>query len=510
MGIAFRPRMNANGRECERERDPAFFSCSIPIPLRSFAANSVFGILAAASLSTVAAAPARVQFSRQVLPVLSRECAGCHTGAAAPGGFSMENPDRLLAGGRHGRAVVPGKSADSTLVKYVLGQLKPQMPPGKPLALDTIALLRRWIDEGGKVDSMTPPPVWGGGVADAMPLKSGMPKPMAQPGAAHGPLALLPLPVSQAAPVTALAYSPDGQLLAVGGYHAVRLLSPTGAVVTALPGPVDQVLSLAWSSDGKHLAAAGGVPGASGELCLWDAPVSGSAWGKPRVLKEHADSIYSVAWRPGTMELATASPDKTVKLWDAATGKVTRTLKDHADAVFAVAYSPDGKWMATASADRSVKLYQAGTQNRALSLPHGDAVTAVAFSAKSDLLATACVDKQVRVWPVKAEVAQNPLRSHGEGEPVNALAFSAGGDAFAWGAANRKVRLWNGDVSSQRREMNDAADWIYSVAVSPDGKTVVGGGGDGKAYFWDAEGKLLRAMTLGGNGLVAATAEGKQ
>ena len=109
--------------------------------------------------------------------------------------------------------------------------------------------------------------------------------------------------------------------------------------------------------------------------------------------------------------------------------------------------------------------------------------------------------------PVKAEATQNPLRSHGEGEAVDSLAFSADGSTFAWGAINRRVRIFNGDVGGQRREMGDSADWVYAVSLSPDGKTVAAGSGDGKVYFWTtADGKLTRAVPLGPAAAVAANA----
>ena len=473
---------------------------------------SILFILSNAASSL--AAP-RVQFSRQVLPLLKRECMVCHSGPAAPNGYSMETAERLVAGGRHGAAVLPGKGGQSNMVRYLLGQLQPQMPPGKPLPLDTIALLRRWIDEGARIDSMTVP-------APAAASAAGSPRPSVPPSPR------LPL---AAAPVTALAYAPDGKLLAAGGYQVVRLIDPsTGMVTRTLAGPADQVLSLAWSPDGKRLAAGGGLAAAFGEVCLWNT----ATWGKPRIVRHHADTIYGIAWRPGAPELATASLDKTVAIWNAATFTVTRTLKDHADAVFCVAYSPDGKWLATGSADRSVKLYQTpgdsrpptaaaarapstasvtgaarpapeATMRPVAALPHGDAVTALAFGPKSDLLVTACMDKQVRVWPVKAGSMDNPLRSHGEGEAVNAVAFSADGSLFVWGAANHKVRIWNGDVSSQSHEMDDPTDWVYAVAASPDGKTIAAGAGDGKLYFWNqADGKLLRAQLLGASSTVVA------
>ena len=438
-----------------------------------------------------------MQFSKQVLPLLKRECGSCHAGAAAPGGYSIETAERLLVGGRHGPAVVPGKSGQGTLVRYLTGELKPQMPPNKPLALDTVALIRRWIDEGAAIDSMTTAPERMGVMRDAMPMKrtaSAVPDAGAQ---RHG--GALPAPVPQAAPVTALSVSPDGKWVAAGGFRAVRLLDPeTGAVRQTLQGPSDQVLSVAWSADGRALAAAGGVPGSAGEVCVWQVTPA-ETWSAPRRLKEHADTIYGIAWRPGAPEFATVSLDKTARIWDAASGKVTRVLKDHVDAVFGVAYSPDGKWLATGSADRTVKLYDAATRQRAASMSHGEGVTAVVFTGTGETLASACLDKQVRLWPVKSGTIENPLRAHGEGEAVNAVACSADGKTFAWGAINRRVRIWNGELSQHQRELQDAQDWVYSVALSPDGSRVYAGTGEGKVYLWNRQdGKLITSVTLGG------------
>jgi WD40 repeat protein len=439
-----------------------------------------------------------VQFSRQVLPVLKSECGACHAGSAAPGGFSIESAERLVAGGRHGKAVVPGKSATSTLAKYLTGELKPQMPPNRPLPLDQVALIRRWIDEGGKIDSMTAPAGTEkfGVMRDAMPTKGGGPS-----AAEHATgIALLPLAVTQTAPVTAVAFSPDGKWVAAGGYRCVRILDPeSGAVAQTISGPVDQVLSLAWSSDGKQLAAAGGLSGSYGEVCVWDVPAPPSAaWPKPKVIKGHTETIYSAAWRPGTQELATGSLDKTARIWDAASGAELKVLKDHVDAVLGVAYSADGKWLATGSLDRTVKLYDAATRTKASSFVNPDGVTAVSFGPKSDIVACAC-DRSLRVWPVKAGSVENPLRGQGEGEAITSLAFSADGGTFAWGAANRRVRIWSGDVANHRREMSDPiTDWVYGVSLSPDGKRVAAGTGEGKLYFWNTQdGKLERTVSFG-------------
>lgn len=458
----------------------------------------MFAVAAAllAGAWAAAAAPPKVQFSKQVLPLLTRECGSCHKGSAAPGGYSIETAERLLAGGRHGRAVVSGRSGEGTLLKYLTGELKPKMPPDRPLPLDQVALVRQWIDEGGKIDSMTLPAGAEkfGIMRDAMPAKGGK---ALGPEHATG-IALLPLSVTQAAPVTAVAFSPDGKWLAAGGYRCVRLVDPeTGGVRQALQGPSDQVLSVAWSPDGKRLAAAGGVSGVGGEVCVWAVPPAGAPWPRPRLLKGHGDTIYSVAWRPGIGELATGSLDKTARIWDAAAGTTLKELKDHVDAVFAVAYSPDGKWLATGSMDRTLKLYDTATREKVSSFVNPDGVTAVAFGPKSDIVACAA-DRQLRVWPVKAGTVENPLRGHGEGEAITSLAFSTDGSAFVWGASNRRVQLWNGEISNRRREMSEPiADWVYTVSVSPDGKRIAAGAGDGKVYLWNAEGKLERAVALG-------------
>src|SRR5579862_5997983 len=100
---------------------------------------------------------APITFSKQVLPLLQARCMGCHGGPSPASGYSMETRDRLLAGGRHGAAITPGKGAKSQIVRYMTGDLKPKMPPDGAVDLDRIAIIRRWIDEGARVDGMIAP-----------------------------------------------------------------------------------------------------------------------------------------------------------------------------------------------------------------------------------------------------------------------------------------------------------------------------------------------------------------
>ena len=155
--------------------------------------------------------------------------------------------------------------------------------------------------------------------------------------------------VAVVSPVASVRFSPDGKLLAVGGYQEVRLIDPaTGKPLATLSGHADYVRSLAFSPDGKMLAAAGGPPQRGGEIKIWDVRISPAS----QDLGGHKDCIYSVAWSPDGKLLASGSYDKMVKLWDVATGQEVKNLQDHIDAVFAVAFSPDGKHLASASQDR--------------------------------------------------------------------------------------------------------------------------------------------------------------
>ena len=435
----------------------------------------LLGFVVCAASSSRATPP--VVFSKQVLPLLRSQCFSCHGGANPASGYSLESRDRILAGGRHGAAVQVGKGAQSSLVLYMTGELKPKMPPSGAIDLEKIALIRRWIDEGAKVDTMIAPPPNSGTRAPAPLLK------------ANANAQNLP------APVTALAYAPDGKRLAAGGYRCVRMLDPaTGEVTRTIPGPADQVQALAWSSDGKLLAAGGGVPGMAGEVVLFDT----TTWKPVRSLTEHTEVVYAVAFRPNTHELATGSLDKTARIWNADIGQALHLIKDHAEAVFGVAYSPDGKLLATASGDRSAKLFQTTDYKRVASLTaHQDGVTHVAFNQNGTLLATTSADRQIRIWKVEIGKMENPLRQQGESDVINACIFSPDGSLWVFGSSNSRVRIYNGDGSSQKQDLKDSQDWVYSVAVGADNQTVAAGTQDGKVLLWNAkQGSLLHTTVL--------------
>src|SRR5262249_26858653 len=186
-----------------------------------------------------------------------------------------------------------------------------------------------------------------------------LPTALTPPPGALGPGAPAPLrlalSVGPLAPVAAVAFSPDGGQLAAGAYGRVTLWDlKSGQPARVLTNVLGAVNDLKFSPDGALLAVAGGQPSAQGGPRLYHA-----ADGKvPRTLSGHDDVVNCVAFSPDGKKLASASFDKTVRLWDVASRKSERVLTGHSDFVYAVTFGPGGDWLASVSKDRSAKVVE--------------------------------------------------------------------------------------------------------------------------------------------------------
>ncbi|PWI64016.1 hypothetical protein PCL_00450 [Purpureocillium lilacinum] len=224
---------------------------------------------------------------------------------------------------------------------------------------------------------------------------------------------------------------------------------------------------------------------------VWD----GATGDVVRTLEGHDDTANSVAFSPNGKLIASASNDRTVKMWDAATGDVVRTLEGHGDAANSVAFSPDGKLIASASDDRTVKVWDAATGYVVCMFDgHREylgAINSVAFSPDGKLIASASDDLTVKMWDAATGDVMSALEGHGErreshGGAVNSVAFSPNGKLIASASDDRTVKVWDGATGAVVRTLEGHNDKANSVAFSADGKLIASASDDRTVKVWDA------------------------
>ena len=438
------------------------------------------------AMKCLAQAASTPTFSKDVAPILKKNCIVCHSKGAHKSDLVLDTYENLMKGGKHGQAIVPHDANGSRLIAMLEGKVNPRMPiDDDPLPGSDIATIRSWIDAGAPGPAST---------ADA-----DIPTPLITPN--------IRPEVAVASPVSSLKFSPQGSLLAVGGYQEVRLIDPrSGAMLASLSGHADYVRSIAFSPDGKMLAAAGGGPQRDGEIKIWDA----QSHQLLKTMRGHKDCIYSVAWSPDGKLLASGSYDRAVKLWDANTGKEVRNLQDHIDAVFAVAFSPDGKHLASASQDRTVKIWDVATGKRLYTLSDAsDGLTSVAYSPSGDQIAAVGYDKTIYVWRLTADDGHLSQSLIADEDSLLALVWSPDGKVIITSSSDGSIRFRDTKLDLMG-VIDRQPDWVEAIAISPDGKWLAAGRYNGTLSLYDSDTHKESRESMTVFGPLKGTAQGKE
>jgi WD40 repeat protein len=259
-----------------------------------------------------------------------------------------------------------------------------------------------------------------------------------------------------------VALSPDGKILASGGYGTTGLWDAvTGERLVALKGHKRGEMQLAFSADGKTLAAAAGL---DPDVFLWDVPKGQkrtAVQGPPSEVRQATALAFTADGRT----LAIGNDDSAVKLVDVARGKDLATFRPDVGWVHALAFSPDGKLLAAAGSEE--------------------------FS--NHFTPTQYSKCEVKLWDVAAGTERASLKGHTA--TVNCLAFSPNGKLLA-SAGGGTIRLWDVASGKERASFNAGA---VCLAFSPDGAVLAAGGGSahsGVVQLWDVPaGRELATFT---------------